>query len=300
MKKKVLLTGAGGFVGANFLRHAVESEFSIFKVFHSKLFSQNDPKTIFCDLKNESHVSKIFELVNPEIILHFAESSKSEIHIGNQEIGLIHSNLIAHAQSSSNLKSFIFLGSCDEYGDSPSPYAESGVTKPLNAYGKSKLRVTEKLQFLHSNGSLPSIVLRPSIVYGPGQAGNMLIPNLFFHLKNRLEIKMTGGDQFRDFLYIDDLIELLILLINDPVKYNGEILNVGFGSSIKVVDVINLVTKIIGNKSRDLISMGAIPYRKDEVFDYFVNIEKVRRMMKWSPKTSNYAGLKNIFGSAIF
>ena len=123
----------------------------------------------------------------------------------------------------SSLESIVTLGTTDEYGESNPPFNESLKEIPSSNYGFSKLCVTKLSEFFNRNFKLPVVVLRPTIAYGPHQGQDMFIPSLIKTLLNNSKYKMTPGDQKRDFIFISDLIDAIIIVSNNIV-YNGKIL----------------------------------------------------------------------------
>ena len=101
--------------------------------------------------------------------------------------------------------------------------------------------------------------------------------------------KMTAGEQLRDFLYIDDLIEALILT-KDSTNSHGEIINIGLGKSIQLFKLASQIAHY--NNKSELLRVGAIPYRDSEIMNYKVNIEKAKLLLNWSPKYTINKGLE--------
>jgi nucleoside-diphosphate-sugar epimerase len=99
---------------------------------------------------------------------------------------------------------------------------------------------------------------------------------------------MTKGEQTRDFLYIDDLIESLI---SSVVSSNavGEIINICSGIEKSVVEVAELVQQL--SKAKMKLLVGALPYRENEIWQLYGSNEKAKRLLGWHPKTSLKDGL---------
>ena len=105
---------------------------------------------------------------------------------------------------------------------------------------------------------------------------------------NNKKFRCTNGLQKRDFLYVDDLISLLIKMVNKKNIKSG-IYNVGYGSQLPVKNVIKTIQKII-NKGEPLF--GKIKMRDDEIMNLYPNILKVKKYFNWKPKTKLVNGLK--------
>jgi len=99
---------------------------------------------------------------------------------------------------------------------------------------------------------------------------------------------MTLGEQTRDFVYVADLVEALILASRNT-NAHGQIINIGSGVPIKIGDIAQTIEKIIGK--RGLVKLGGKPYRKNEVMDYYITTTKAERILGWKAKTSLKEGL---------
>ena len=141
-----------------------------------------------------------------------------------------------------NLKKFIQVGSSLEYGKLPSPHIEETNPKPISNYGKAKYFATKYLIDLYKK-NFPVVVIRPYQIYGPYQDNNRLIPIVIKSSLKNIKFSCSDGKQSRDFLYIEDFIKFIFLLINKKTN-NGQIFNVGCGRAYKVKKLLHLLTLI--------------------------------------------------------
>ena len=124
--------------------------------------------------------------------------------------------------------------------------------------------------------------------YGPNQTPNRLIPLVIKSCLNKNKFDCSDGKQIRDFIYIDDLINLIIKIFNSK-KHYGEIINVGSGRPIKIKKIIQLINKIIKSGEPNF---GKIKMRKDEITSMYPNINKAKKLFNWEPKIKILIGLK--------
>ena len=129
-----------------------------------------------------------------------------------------------------DLKCFIQIGSSLEYGRISSPNKESQKCKPVSYYGKAKYLASKHLIDFDERNSFPFIILRLYQVFGPKQKEDRLIPYVISSCKRDKKFKCTDGKQFRDFLYIDDLVDGIIKSFKS--KKVGEIINIGYGKRL--------------------------------------------------------------------
>ena len=161
---------------------------------------------------------------------------------------------------------FLQAGSSLEYGKKKSPNREEDRCKPISFYGKSKLKSTEYLK----RSGLNFIVLRLYQIYGPFQKLNRIIPLAIYNLKKSKSFDSSSGIQLRDFLYIDDFVNLIIKIIKTK-KIKSGIFNVGFGKPISIKHVLKIIEKRI---KFGKVKYGKIKMRKDEPKVLFPKIKK--------------------------
>ena len=178
---------------------------------------------------------------------------------------------------------FIQAGSSLEYGENKSPQNEKQICKPLSVYGEAKL-LSSKFIMKNLNDF---IILRPYQIYGPHQKKNRLIPITIDSCIKNLKFPCTQGSQKRDFLYIDDFIDLIIKILGSK-KINSGIFNVGSGKPIKVKKVILTIVKKI---KKGIPLFGKIKMRKDEKNSLYPNLNKIKKTFKWRPKINFDTGI---------
>ena len=147
---------------------------------------------------------------------------------------------------------------------------------------------------LNFKEGFPAVVVRPSIVYGPGQSDKMFLPLLASRIKSNLSINMTLGEQFRDFIYISDVINILLRLSLNQRLGVGEIFNISYGKSYSIKNVATKFANILKPNGEDLLNIGAIKYRNKEVMNYFVSNEKAKNLLNWYPQVNLDTGLRNM------
>lgn len=178
--------------------------------------------------------------------------------------------------------SVVMVGSTAEYGRSPAPYRENQIQRPISAYGAAKAAATALGSLCWEYFRLPVTVLRPTLVYGPGQGEHLFFSQLVRSVLAGRPFAMTAGEQYRDFVYIDDVIEALWLAANTP-RAAGGTFNIGSGFSIPLRQMAESVCSSIG--CTDLLHMGAKPYGPDEQFAYCVDIQLAKQVLQWQPFT---------------
>ena len=296
-QKTVVVTGCNGFIGTKLCEVLIAKGWAIVGI-DNYLGSALNTKIVSykCDILNKTDISDVIITHKPSVIIHLAGGparqsafeNYSECFQINHQGSL---NIIDVALNNPNLKKFIFMGSCEEYGSIDVPFRESAREIPSTSYGLAKLSVTHLLQALWLTHNFPSVVLRPSVVYGPGQKKKMFILDLIDHLLKGQVFDMSEGAQTRDFIYIDDLLKAILLAIKRS-DISGEIINVSSCSPVSIKDLAFNIAAQFDNSANELIHYGAKNYRLGEQMKYYADNSIAEALLGWTPKTSLSEGIR--------
>jgi len=186
------------------------------------------------------------------------------------------------------LKSFIQLGSSDEYGFNEAPQTELQRESPISPYSLGKAASTHFLQMLHRQEDFPVIIFRLFLVYGPGQSLNRFIPYTINACLEDITFPVSRGEQLRDFCYIEDITDALLSSL-DNCDLIGEVINIASGQPISIKMMVKKIQDLTGSGNPDF---GKIDYRVGENMRLYANIEKAKKILNWSPSISHDEGLK--------
>jgi UDP-glucose 4-epimerase len=289
--EKILVTGASGFIGKSLVDSLKKKGYRVISLIRKPSF--NDQGSIVVDLCDREKVNSILQELQPEFIFHLAsEKNRTQINsIENLFKDFENSkNLIEASLKNIKLKKFVFLGSVEEYGSGNPPFSEFNKESPISAYSYSKTATVHLLTYLYITFGFPMVVLRPSLVYGPGQGREMFLPDLILTLLQNQKFQMSPGGQTRDFLYVDDLIEAMLLVLSED-KSIGKIINLGLSLSYKIKDIALIIAELIGKNSKENIHFGSLPYRKNEIMDYQVDTNLAFKILNWKPTREIKEGL---------
>ncbi len=169
------------------------------------------------------------------------------------------------------------------------PIRENHPLVPNNPYSLSKMQAEMACEFYARTHGLNVTVIRPFNVYGFGQNENFLIPTILHQVLSADEIRVQDLAPKRDYLYIDDLVELLLATLNAPSGYN--VYNGGTGSSLSVADVIAITQAEAGTSKPARCGEAA---RAHEILDTRADIQKARNELGWSPRYNFRDGVRAI------
>lgn len=291
----ILITGANGFVGTHLSKALLARGFRVSRIVRSIASDDGISAQHVVDLTARANVEEAFSLFRPDYVIHLAGSKDRgddaaqfcDLYNENVSMSL---NIIGACRLLKNFKRLIFFGTCEEYGQVSTPYIETQREKPTSAYGLSKLAVTQILTGLFHSHRFPSVVLRPTVIYGPGQGDEMFLSALIQTLLSGKNFAMTGGEQYRDFIYINDVVDAIIKTVVADERVDGGIINVGAGISFQVKEVAIMVANLIHPELVNHIKFGAVQYRPNEIMDYSVVITRAKELLGWEPSTDMRSG----------
>ena len=292
--KNVLITGVAGFIGSNIAKRFLAEGYYVYGVddlSQGKLL--NIPPGvdfIECDLSNGDLINLLPKKCQK--ILHLAGQSSGEISFDNPVLDL-HKNtsstlqLIDYGiQASANR--LIYASSMSVYGNYlDKPVSEKIPTKPLSCYGVGKT-ASESYLRIYKN-SLPYVSMRMFNVYGPGQDIKNLRQGMVSiyvsQALNNKKIKVKGSlDRYRDFIFIDDVVESWFRASVSEKAVNQTI-NIGTGVKTSVEDLIDEICKLLPSS---YFVEGNTPGDQNGIY---ADISHMNNVLEYIPKTSLSDGL---------
>tara|TARA_B100001123_G_scaffold444421_1_gene593240 strand:+ start:61 stop:972 length:912 start_codon:yes stop_codon:yes gene_type:complete len=289
-KNSILIVGGTGFIGYHLAKKSLKKGWKVTSISTKrpkKIRYLKRVKYILCDISKKNFLKK-----------KIRENFNYVVNLGGY---VDHSNrkktLGSHYKGCKNLtefflkkkpRAFIQMGSSGEYGTLRSPQKENSKCNPQSIYGQAKLLSSKYLINIFKKKNFPVTILRLYQAYGPKQDFNRLIPIVIKACKNNKKFPCSSGEQLRDFLYVEDVVDAILNSLKSE-KARGQIINVGTGKPKKVKDVINLIKNILKG---GYPQFGKIKFRKDEILKIYPNIKKAKEKINWYPRTSFNKGLK--------
>jgi nucleoside-diphosphate-sugar epimerase len=167
------------------------------------------------------------------------------------------------------------------------PVDEKHPIFPASPYNHSKLLAEEACRYYSTTFNFPTTIFRPVNIFGPNQNPDFLIPKI---IKQAFDptvevIEVMDLRPKRDFLFIDDMISAIIKSFdNDKL----EIYNIGSGHSVSVEEIIKTILSVSGIKKA---YYAPNIERKNETWDVYVDISKIKKQLKWAPETTFDQGM---------
>lgn len=307
--KSVLITGVAGFVGSNLAKNLLKNGAKIIgltknKKIESLLYYEKIDKKInlvFGDITDKELLKSIFLKNKIEICFHLAAqvevglAAKYPFLTWETNIRGTYTLLETIRESKNKIKSLIVASSDKAYGHYPKnklPYKENYELKAEFPYDTSKA-CADMIARSYSGKlfNIPIIITRFANIYGPGQLNfTALIPDAIKScvLNKKFKIR-SDGTSVRDFVYIDDIVDLYKLLSKNlylnPKKYSGEIFNAGTNIQHKIKDIIEKIF-IYAKKRKELKIIFKEMNKnktKGEISAQYMDYEKLYSYFKWKP-----------------
>lgn len=252
---KVLITGAGGFLGShliNFFKISAKKNFKIFNLGTHKV--KNSQLLYLNNLNNRDSINKHILELKPDYIFHLAGSSNmSDDFDQSKLVNTDFSKFILDAINKNNLQhhtKILITGSAAEYGRVPEselPISENLIPNPESTYGKTKYEQTvNAISWQKPNRKL--VVVRPFNIIGLKMPTHLALGSFIEQIETIIDkgsLKAGNLDTKRDFIDVNDVVELMWKLINKTQAY-GEIVNICSGRAEKIADILDLLIKLSG------------------------------------------------------
>lgn len=293
LNKKVLLTGGAGFIGGRLKKRLSELGASVYSL-DNRAGTARGANEVNCDIRDAKALHAEVVRISPEIVFHLAASvdraPEPALIRPMLEVNLFGAlNLFEALKAVPACRSVVVSGTAEEYGRAATPFLESYREDPVGPYSFSKVCVSYLAGMFFKVYRLPVIVLRPTLAYGPGQQPGMFIPALITALLRGERFRMTPGEQTRDFVYVDDLVDAY-LKAGAAGRGFGEVFNIGSGTAHKLKDVALKIAALLHKEP--MLDIGAIDYRPAEIMNYHADISSAKDSFGWSPETGLDLGLE--------
>jgi nucleoside-diphosphate-sugar epimerase len=279
--KSIFITGATGYLGSLITKELINSNHTLFclKRKKSNFVRVNDIKENISWVDIE-HINfdDFFSKNKIDVILHCATNYGRGIFDPSE---IIDSNLILplrilHSAAANNVKTFI--------------NTDTFLDKRVNNYSLSKKHFSEWLQSYSAHINAIDVILEH--FYGPGDDPTKFVTDMIIRLlKNVDKIDLTPGEQKRDFIYIDDVVNAFKIIIDNTENFKKGYsrFEVGSSNSISIRDfLIKIKNKLPQNNT--YLNFGAIHYRSNEIMDSYIDICELKKL-GWKPLKSLDEGL---------
>lgn len=278
MSSKISIVGANGFIGHNLSKKLCALNYKL------ELFTTSNPIIVDDELSPSAINSKVIvwcaSKVNPISADQNPELAAEELAYWQKFLEVI------GRRDTENLRVFFLSSAGCTYSGNAAPFSELDTAEGTNLYGKHKLEMESVL----SQSEISSIILRVANVYGPDQPfgrGQGVIAEWVKSISRNEPITVYGNlNSFRDYLFIEDLLELIVSLIDSNI--GNQKFNVGSGQATSLQELKELFAEI----TKFEISSTESITRSFDRQGYVLDINKVSQMVGWKPRYKLKEGLQ--------
>jgi dolichol-phosphate mannosyltransferase len=297
--KRVLLSGATGFVGANLARHLLHQGHTVHLLVRPGAPSWRlagisaEVRQHEADLTDVATLERIAAATRPEWVFHLAAFGAYSWQ--TDTLQMVQTNLtgtinLVQACMRVGFDAFVNSGSSSEYGFVEHAPAETQRLEPNSHYAVSKAAATLFCRHTAQQHGLHIPTLRLYSVYGPYEEPRRLIPSLILHgLRGELP-PLVAPDTARDFVYADDVCDAYLRAAAQPNQEPGAIYNVGTGTQTTLHEVVEVARALFGIEAAP--QWGTLECRQWDTATWVADSRKLRETLGWQPRTPFAEGFR--------
>jgi NAD dependent epimerase/dehydratase len=304
--KKVLVTGASGFIGSHLAEKLVKMGANV------RVFVHYNSRNSFGNLELlEPEIFRDLEVISGDIIDPFFTEKACEgcdivFHLAAL-IAIPYSYIAPHCYVATNVsgtlnvmqacrkngvKKVIHTSTSETYGTALyTPIDEKHPLQGQSPYSASKIGADKIAESFHLSFNLPVATIRPFNTYGPRQSARAVIPTIISQALIRDTIKLGSLDPVRDFTFVKDTVRGFIAVAQSDDTV-GKVTNVGTGKAVTIGELANTIISIIGGNKQIVTDTTRIRPEKSEVMQLLCDNRKAKERTDWEPQYSIGQGLK--------
>ena len=286
--KKVLITGASGFLGSHLCDRLCENNVEIHAISRTERTShRNSLQWWHGNMEDIEVVQNLFHTIKPDVVFHLSGvvtgAAGAELVLPTFNSLLVTTVNILTTSAKTGCDRVISIASLEE------PEPGQNEATPISPYAAAKWASSAYSRMFHQLYQTPVVLVRPFMTYGPGQNVRKIIPSVTLSLLQSEPPKLASGQRQVDWIYIDDVISGMLAAAQAP-HVEGCTFDLGSGTLVSIRSVVQQLTNLVNPQIEPLF--GALPDRpveKVRVANTAYSYEK----LGWQPVISLEAGLEH-------
>ncbi len=303
--KKVLITGAEGFIGSHLTEMLVAKGYQVKALHQYNSFNnwgwlehvncKNDIEILSGDIRDLNYCKTISRDV--QIIFHLAaliaipySYMAPDSYLETNVKGTLN---ICQAAKDNKVSRLIHTSTSEVYGTAQYvPIDEKHPLQPQSPYSATKIAADALAMSFYKSFDLPVTIARPFNTYGPRQSARAIIPTIITQIaKGKKEIKLGDLSPTRDFNYVEDCCRAFIMLLESK-KTIGEVVNIGSNSEISINDLLKLIKELMSSDVTFINDEQRMRPKNSEVFRLLCDNKKIIELVGYKPHINIQDGLR--------
>lgn len=308
--KKVLVTGAGGFIGSHlveelvkigahvraFVRYNSRNDWGMLELLPKHILQEME--VIAGDIQDPFFVKRAVK--GCDIVFHLAalipipysyKAPQSYVRINVE--GTLN---VLQACLEAGVEKVIHTSTSEVYGTAKYvPIDEDHPLNPQSPYAATKVAADKLAESYYLSFELPVAIIRPFNTFGPRQSARAVIPTIVTQALTRDIVELGSLEPVRDLTYVKDTVRGFLAIANSN-KSEGEVLNIGTGQGTTIGELVNIVSKILGKELKVCVEDERKRPEKSEVMKLICDYSKAKNMLNWTPRYSLEDGLREVVG----
>jgi NAD dependent epimerase/dehydratase len=302
--KRVLVTGAGGFIASHLCELLVESEATVRGLVRYN--SRNDPGMLnYIDPAVHSEIEVIAgDLRDGESVDRAVEGSEIVLHLGAQiaipysyvnprdffETNVLGTLNVAQASLNHSVDRLVHVSTSEVYGSAQTvPISESHPLEAQSPYAASKIAADKLIDSFHRSFELPATIVRPFNTYGPRQSARAVIPTIVSQALGADRVRLGSLHPRRDLTYAADTAAAFIAATDE--RAIGETIQLGTGTDVSIGEIVDLVGDILGRSLEVETDSQRVRPAASEVERLISTPARAAELIGWQPSVELRQGL---------
>lgn len=305
MSQRVLVTGAGGFIGSHLVEALYAENYEV--VCFVRYNSRNDRGHLE---KLDPQVMKAMRVVagdlrDKDAVLDAMSGCDAVIHLGalisipysyvhpseTIETNVLGTLAACQAAMKCKVSRFVHTSTSEVYGTAQKiPIDEGHPLKAHSPYSASKIAADKIVESYHLSFGLPAITIRPFNTYGPRQSARAIIPTIICQLLSEREVRVGSTEPKRDFTFVRDTVGAFVSALRSSCF--GETINLGSGKEISIGELIELIARQLQKKVEIRVEEERIRPQSSEVEELLSDPRKAQTLLGWRTSVSLSEGLR--------
>jgi UDP-glucose 4-epimerase len=295
----ILVSGANSFIGQAVVPHLQGLGHEIVGLVQATPEKPVSYKTVVADLLDYSTIEQLVKELQPDMVIHLAAKTEVAFSFDNylevSQVNYVSTVNLAEAcrKHVPNFKLFLMASTMETYGHQlveNGAFTEQTEQKPMAPYAVAKLACEKYLMYMEFAYKFPYCILRQTNTYGRKDNDFFVVEQIITQmLRNQSSIDLGVKEPYRNFLYIDDLVELYGVITENTDKATGQVFVTGPDNAITIGELTTIISEKLQWPGK--VNWNVKPHRPGEIFYLNSRGDKAKEVLGWEPKVQLSEGL---------